>query len=176
MKIGPKPPSMKVRSERPRGTRDAPLAKDPAKYVAPSDVPSAHVMMDRKGSEPVAVGLVELRTRADDDTLDMIFQKHLIDFRTAFAEMRKQAPSVVFFGGARLKPRDKYYQLAQAFGAALARARIPPKTGAGLGAMHAVPAQFIAVRDVMEQSGPMDLVTYANSADDVMRALTPAEA
>jgi hypothetical protein len=94
-----------------------------------------------------ATSLVELRARGETDTLDGIFQKHLADFRTAFAEMRKQPPSVVVFGGARLKPGDRYYQMAERLGAALADWGIPPKTGAGPGAMHAVPAGYIAARD-----------------------------
>lgn len=98
-------------------------------------------------AEPKATSLVELRARAEDDSLDSIFQKHLVDFRTAFAEMRRQAPSVVFFGGARLQVGDRYYDLAMAFGAQLAQRGIPPKTGAGPGAMHAVPAGFIEERE-----------------------------
>lgn len=100
--------------------------------------------------EPQAASLVELRARADDDSLDTVFQKHEIDFNVAFDQMTKHAPSIVFFGGARLKPDDPYYKLAQDFGAALATEGIPPKTGAGPGAMHAVPMQFIAAR---EQNG-----------------------
>lgn len=100
--------------------------------------------------EPAAISLVELRALAEHESLDAVFQKHLVDFRVAFAEMRKHAPSVVFFGGARLKPEDPYYKLAQSFGAALAGKGIPPKTGAGPGAMHAVPAEFIAARDQLQ--------------------------
>ncbi|MCC7071988.1 MAG: LOG family protein [Deltaproteobacteria bacterium] len=98
-------------------------------------------------AEPKATSLVELRAAAENDTLDATFKKHLADFRTAFAELRRQAPSVVFFGGARLTPGDAYYALAMAFGGELAQRGIPPKTGAGPGAMHAVPAGFIDVRD-----------------------------
>lgn len=97
--------------------------------------------------EPKATSLVELRARAEDETLDSIFKKHLADFRTAFAELRKQAPSVVFFGGARLQPGDPYYQLAREFGAELAPRGIPPKSGAGPGAMHIAPLGFIETRD-----------------------------
>lgn len=102
-------------------------------------------------AEPKATSLVELRARAEDETLDSIFKKHLVDFRTAFAELRHQAPSVAFFGGARLEPGDRYYQLAMDFGAQLAQRGIPPKTGAGPGAMHAVPTGFIDERERLPQ-------------------------
>lgn len=121
--------------------------------AAQAPIPSgAHASrrLQHAAGPPTAVSLVELRARADDDTLDTVFQKHLVDFRVAFAEMREHAPSIVFFGGARLLPKDPYYKLAQSFGAALAAKGIPPKTGAGPGAMHAVPAEFIATRDLLQ--------------------------
>lgn len=108
--------------------------------------------------EPKATSLVELRARAEDESLDSIFKKHLADFRTAFAELRKQAPSVVFFGGARLQPGDPYYQLAKEFGAELAPRGIPPKSGAGPGAMHIAPAGFIETRDQLPERMVQSLI------------------
>ncbi len=128
----------------------APAAPPPAPEAP---VPSVAHEAERLSAwaEPKATSLVELRAQAEDDTLDSIFKKHLADFRTAFGELRRQAPSVVFFGGARLKPGDGYYALAQAFGGELATRGIPPKTGAGPGAMHAVPSGFIAERERLPQ-------------------------
>ncbi len=94
-----------------------------------------------------AVDPVVLRSHAVDESLDSVFRKHMVDFRTSFDEMRKQPPSVVFFGGARLKPGEPHYALAEAFGRVLAERGIPPKTGRGPGAMEAVPAEFIEARD-----------------------------
>jgi uncharacterized protein (TIGR00730 family) len=129
-----------------------PQAQAQAQAQAQTPVPSGAHAVDRlqRFVEPQAASLVELRARAEDDSLDTVFQKHMVDFNVAFDQMSKHAPSIVFFGGARLKPDDPYYKLAQAWGAALANEGIPPKTGAGPGAMHAVPMQFIAER---EQNG-----------------------
>jgi uncharacterized protein (TIGR00730 family) len=85
--------------------------------------------------------------RADSNELDSLFRAHLADFNTAFAEMIKQPPSIVFFGGARLKRGDPYWDLAERFGQACAARGIPPKTGRGPGAMEAVPEGFIEWRD-----------------------------
>lgn len=126
-----------------------PLEEPPAPSAGPA---ARHLQRYVTHDEPKAASLVELRARAEDDSLDTTFKKHLVDFRTAFAELRKQAPSVVFFGGARLKPEDRYYKLAQAFGEALVPRGIPPKTGAGPGAMHAVPSQFVATRDAQHRA------------------------
>src|SRR4051794_17854088 len=49
----------------------------------------------KSGEHPKATNLLDLRANAEDDALDVVFQKHLADFRIAFAEMRKQPPSVV---------------------------------------------------------------------------------
>jgi hypothetical protein len=52
-------------------------------------------------------------------------------------------PAVTFFGGARIRPDDPYYQAAERIGALLARRGIPPRTGAGPGIMTAVPAGYV---------------------------------
>lgn len=51
-------------------------------------------------------------------------------------------PAVTFFGGARIKPDDPYYEAALAMGEHLAGAGIAPRTGAGPGIMAAVPDGF----------------------------------
>jgi uncharacterized protein (TIGR00730 family) len=149
--IGSKPPA-KTRAAR---TDAKPVAAEKTvealktleTHEAP--IPSGSHAKDRlqRFVEPQAASLVELRARAETDSLDSVFQKHLVDFNTAFALMTQHAPSIVFFGGARLKPDDPYYKLAQSWGAELADEGIPPKTGAGPGAMHAVPVQYIAERE-----------------------------
>lgn len=131
----------------PRKAASTPEKPPPAPVEPP--IPSAAHEATKLSTwaEPKATSLVELRAVAENDALDSVFKKHLADFRTAFAELRRQAPSVAFFGGARLTPGDAYYALAVAFGGELAQRGIPPKTGAGPGAMHAVPSGFIDVRD-----------------------------
>lgn len=149
------------------GTAEKPVVEVQGTTTKPSapllqqpPVPSAAHEASRLSTwaEPKATSLVELRARAEDDTLDSIFQKHLVDFRTSFAELRRQAPSVVFFGGARLQAGDPYYQLAMDFGAQLAQHGIPPKTGAGPGAMHAAPAGFIDERERLPNKMVQQLV------------------
>ncbi|OGQ13616.1 MAG: hypothetical protein A2138_08420, partial [Deltaproteobacteria bacterium RBG_16_71_12] len=138
----------KAKKPTPPNSGARPVEEQPQKLGLPP-VPSVAHEAEKLSAwaEPHATSLVELRAKAEDDSLDSVFQKHLADFRTAFAELRRQAPSVVFFGGARLLQGDTYYALAMDFGAQLAQRGIPPKTGAGPGAMHAVPAGFIAERD-----------------------------
>jgi uncharacterized protein (TIGR00730 family) len=156
----------------PQEERTGDAARHFQRYVRPGPAPGAQSEPSaRPGLQevPQATSLVDLRARAEQDTLDGIFRKHLVDFRVAFAELRQHAPSVVFFGGARLKPEDKYYKLAQDFGAALVPRGIPPKTGAGPGAMHAVPDHFIATRDHMTSRAVQSLIAgisrYADLSD-----------
>lgn len=61
-----------------------------------------------------------------------------------FAMLNEMEPAVTFFGGARIKPDDRYYEAGIRMGELLAEANIPPRTGAGPGIMAAVPAGFRA--------------------------------
>ena len=64
------------------------------------------------------------------------------DIRRSFELLKTLPPAVTFFGGARIKPDDPYYALAQELGRQLAAAGIPPRTGGGPGIMTAVPEGY----------------------------------
>ncbi|MBN2358992.1 MAG: LOG family protein [Deltaproteobacteria bacterium] len=66
------------------------------------------------------------------------------DIARSFELLKRLPPAVTFFGGARIKPDDPYYALAQEIGRQLATAGIPPRTGGGPGIMTAVPEGYKA--------------------------------
>jgi uncharacterized protein (TIGR00730 family) len=125
----------------------APVLPSSAPPVAEAPVPSGASAQHRLAHKnPEAKSLAELRLAAKQPALDEVFETHIADFKLVMRELRDQPPSIVFFGGARLKEGDPYYALAQAWGQALADEDIPPKTGAGPGAMHAIPEAYVVKR------------------------------
>lgn len=64
------------------------------------------------------------------------------ELNEGFTLLNELEPAVTFFGGARIKPDDRFYHAAHKMGELLADANIPPRTGAGPGIMAAVPAGF----------------------------------
>ena len=67
--------------------------------------------------------------------------------------------AVTFFGGARIKEDDPYYDLSMKIGEALAKAKVPPRTGAGPGIMGSVPAGFQIGRAKLTPDDSLDLRT-----------------
>ncbi len=63
-------------------------------------------------------------------------------------------PAVTFFGGARVKREDPYYEAAAHMGALLAEAGTPPRTGAGPGIMTAVPEGYRQRLEALGKAAP----------------------
>ena len=63
-------------------------------------------------------------------------------------------PAVTFFGGARIRPPDRYYAEAERMGELLAKVGIPPRTGAGPGVMTAVPQGYRRALARPEEGSP----------------------
>jgi uncharacterized protein (TIGR00730 family) len=57
--------------------------------------------------------------------------------------LKQLPPAVTFFGGARIKPDDPFYEVSKEIGRKLAASGIPPRTGAGPGIMSSVPEGFV---------------------------------
>jgi len=78
--------------------------------------------------------LTEIKTPADERRrLKRIHD----EFANAFTELHGIGPAVTVFGSARFKETHRYYQLARAVGAELAKAGLATFTGGGPGIMEA---------------------------------------
>lgn len=64
--------------------------------------------------------------------------------------LRRFPPAITFFGGARIEKDDPYYEMGVDIGARLAKAGIPPRTGAGPGIMEAVPEGYKTALKTLE--------------------------
>lgn len=70
-------------------------------------------------------------------------ESHLIDdLHKAFDFLAKLPAAVTFFGGARIKKDDPYYEISKEIGRCLSATGIPPRTGGGPGIMQSVPEGF----------------------------------
>ncbi|MFH1810098.1 MAG: LOG family protein [Pseudomonadota bacterium] len=94
-------------------------------HTRPEQRPGARAQVDLTGWQPEAL----------KKTL-------LADIERAFTLLRQLPPAVTFFGGARIKPDDPFYELSKAIGRRLAASGIPPRTGAGPGIMTSVPQGY----------------------------------
>jgi uncharacterized protein (TIGR00730 family) len=90
------------------------------------------------GPSPTPVGV-----KADSWDFTGYFRNLTRDLNETMRLLRTLPPAVTFFGGARLLPGDPYYAVAAEIGRLLAPTGIPPRTGAGLGIMHAVPEGYL---------------------------------
>lgn len=72
------------------------------------------------------------------------------DIATGLRTLRRFPPAITFFGGARIDKDDPYYQMGVDLGARLAKAGIPPRTGAGPGIMEAVPEGYKTALKALE--------------------------
>jgi hypothetical protein len=61
----------------------------------------------------------------------------MAEFVDSFETMAKVGPAVTLFGSARVKPEDKYYQVAETLGRELGRHHLALITGGGPGIMEA---------------------------------------
>lgn len=61
----------------------------------------------------------------------------MAEFTEGFEELASIGPAVSFFGSARAKPKDRYYQLARETASAIAKAGFAVITGGGGGIMEA---------------------------------------
>lgn len=64
------------------------------------------------------------------------------DLERGLSVLETLPAAVTFFGGARIRPGDPYWDAAERMGEALAATGIPPRTGAGPGIMTAVPEGY----------------------------------
>ncbi len=74
--------------------------------------------------------------------LGTLAQDLVAELESGLTLLQKLPPAITFFGGARIRSTDVYYQAAERMGELLATAGIPPRTGAGPGIMTAVPDGF----------------------------------
>lgn len=74
--------------------------------------------------------------------LGTLAQDLVAELESGLTLLQKLPPAITFFGGARIRATDVYYQAAERMGELLATTGIPPRTGAGPGIMTAVPAGF----------------------------------
>ena len=96
-----------------------------------------HTPLAKKANQPKAEEKkVDLLNPFADATA--LSESLVDDCKEVFSLLKKMAPSVVFFGGARIKEHDPIYSLSRQIGAMLKRAGVPVKTGAGPGAMESV--------------------------------------
>ena len=70
-----------------------------------------------------------------------------LDIDNAFELLKKLPPAVTFFGGARIKEDDPYYEKAKEIGRWLAVLGVPVRTGAGPGVMAAAAEGFKEMQD-----------------------------
>lgn len=81
----------------------------------------------------------EIERRSGRDQLAAALVEEL---ESGLALLKTLPPAVTFFGGARIRPGDRYWVEAERMGELLAETAIPPRTGAGPGIMTAVPDGF----------------------------------
>ena len=74
--------------------------------------------------------------------LSALAQDLVAELENGLTLLQRLPAAITFFGGARIRPDDVYYQAAERMGELLAMTGIPPRTGAGPGIMTAVPAGF----------------------------------
>jgi uncharacterized protein (TIGR00730 family) len=74
--------------------------------------------------------------------LGTLAQDLVAELESGLTLLQQLPPAITFFGGARIRANDVYYQAAERMGELLAATGIPPRTGAGPGIMTAVPAGF----------------------------------
>ena len=74
--------------------------------------------------------------------LSALAQDLVAELESGLTLLQRLPAAITFFGGARIRPNDVYYQAAERMGELLAKTGIPPRTGAGPGIMTAVPAGF----------------------------------
>ncbi len=92
-------------------------------------------------TNPKTTGLLGELSESYESTSDL--GRELVhELDEGFTLLNGLVPAVTFFGGARIKPDDRYYHAAHQMGELLADANIPPRIGAGPGIMAAVPAGF----------------------------------
>lgn len=72
------------------------------------------------------------------------------DIDVGLRMLRRFPPAITFFGGARIEKDDPYYEMGVDIGARLAKAGIPPRTGAGPGIMEAVPEGYKTALKTLE--------------------------
>ena len=72
------------------------------------------------------------------------------DIDVGLRMLRRFPPAITFFGGARIDKEDPYYEMGVDIGARLAKAGIPPRTGAGPGIMEAVPEGYKTALKTLE--------------------------
>ena len=101
--------------------------------------------------------------------LGALAQALVAELENGLTLLQKLPPAITFFGGARIRPDDVYYQAAERMGELLATTGIPPRTGAGPGIMTAVPAGFhrqLHGNGILDTSGGTD---EPNSPDETER-------
>jgi hypothetical protein len=118
-----------------------------------------------------ALKQIELRAWQPDRLTEVLVR----DVKVGFELLRRMPPAITFFGGARIQKDDPYYALGQEMGRLLARAGIPPRTGAGPGIMEAVPQghkeQMASLADLGE--GARDVGVEVGRLRDVVPAFKP---
>lgn len=82
----------------------------------------------------------------------------VVELESGLELLKTLPPAVTFFGGARIRPDDPFYEAGVRMGERLASEGMPPRTGAGPGIMSAVPEGFRAQleRSRKLEPGPTD--------------------
>jgi uncharacterized protein (TIGR00730 family) len=138
-RIGPKPNVVKTRetgesssvsSAPPQATPELTDPSQAAHIVGSADATLSSVEHKKQAG---AAAKIDLRSWEPDEFTATALE----DIKNTFETLKTMPPAITFFGGARIKEDDPFYERAKDIGRWLAVLGIPVRTGAGPGVMAA---------------------------------------